>query len=89
MIVYTQFTRIKSFVAALSLLFSALFILNFARLDVPSKMKVKDGDSVVTLKNLYSTLTRINFSEMKVFQWIPDIQKISSNKEGTFYMEHK
>ncbi|MEP7168602.1 MAG: hypothetical protein ABI855_04475 [Bacteroidota bacterium] len=84
MINYTLSTRIKSFAVALSLMLSALFILKFARMDVPSKMKVKDGDSVVALRNMYSTFIKVNLGEIRNFKWSAEVQKISANSEGAF-----
>ena len=65
MIFFTLHTKIKSFTISASVLLCSLIILNCNFVNDSNKIQLRDGDSVKAIKRIYSSMTKIIFSELK------------------------
>jgi hypothetical protein len=84
MTIFTYCPVRKPFFVALAVMVSGLFILKFSSANNYTACTEKQGQSVITLKNIYSSFTKKSFTDVKIYQWTSEIKALTAIKSNTF-----
>ena len=84
MTIFTYCPVRKPFFVALAVMVSGLFILKFSSANNYTACTEKQGQSMVTLKNIYRSITEKSFAGIKALEWKTDIKKITYHTENYF-----
>jgi hypothetical protein len=84
MTMFTYCSNKNYFFIALAVMFTGLILLKFSCGNNYAGTPVIDGQSVITLKNIYSSFTKKNFTEAREYQWTPKTKTLTAIKANTF-----